>query len=66
MAEIQGKIDEQAGRNAISRILHAKNVKEMVVTWRMDLNRILDVFNVGFVCYYLDIANRLPLDRTGD
>ena len=46
MAEIQGRVIEQAKRNAISRHLHAKNDKEKIAAWKSDLNRILQVFNV--------------------
>ena len=49
MAEIQEKVMKRSGRNPVSRLLHAKNDKEMVATWRSDLNRILHVFNVRSV-----------------
>ena len=37
---------ERGKRNAIARLFHAKNDKETIATWRLDLNRILHVFNV--------------------
>ena len=43
------KIVEKGGRNQLSRIVHAKNDKDALVAWRLDLNRILHVFNVSFV-----------------
>ena len=46
MAEIQRKVIEQGKRNVISQHLHAKNDKEKIAAWRLDLNRILHVFNV--------------------
>ena len=46
VAEIQKSIIKRGRRNAISRHFHAKNDKEMIAGWRLDLNRILHVFNV--------------------
>ena len=44
--EIQRHIIERGKRNAISRRYHAKDDKELIVTWRLDLDRILQVFDV--------------------
>ena len=49
MAEIQKKIIKQRGRNATSRLFHAKKDKETIATWKLDLSRVLHVFNVRFV-----------------
>jgi len=46
VAEIQEKIVEKSGRNLLSRLVDAKNDKETIATWKLDLNRILHVFNV--------------------
>ena len=46
MAEIQGKIIKQGKRNVISQHLHAKNDKDKITAWRLDLDRVLQVFNV--------------------
>ena len=46
VAEIQKNIIERGQRNGLSRMFHAKNDKETIATWRVDLNRILHVFNV--------------------
>ena len=46
VAEIQKNIVERGQRNGLSRMFHAKNDKETIATWRLDLNRILHVFNV--------------------
>ena len=46
VAEIQRKVVNQGGRDAASRLFHANNDKEMIATWRSDLNKILHVFNV--------------------
>ena len=49
MARIQENVIEKGGRNVLSRLAHAKNDKETIATWKLDLNRILHVFNVSFV-----------------
>ena len=46
VAEIRRNIIKRGKRNGISRHFHAKNDKEAIATWRLDLNRILHVFNV--------------------
>jgi len=46
VAGIQGKIIKRSGRNLLSRLANAKNDKETIATWKLDLNRILHVFNV--------------------
>ena len=46
MAEIQKKVVKQSRRNAVSRLLHARNDKETIADWKLELNRILHVFNV--------------------
>ena len=46
MAEIQRKAINQSGRNPAARLLHAKNDKETIAAWKLDLNRILHTFNV--------------------
>jgi len=56
VAEIQKNIIKRGKRNGVSRMFHAKNDKEMIATWRLDLDRILHVFNV---CSVTPI--RLPL-----
>ena len=51
VAEIQDKVIKQSGRNAASRLFHAKNDKETIAAWKLDLNRILHVFNVRSVVF---------------
>jgi len=46
MAEIQRRIVEKRERGLLSRLAHAKNDKETIAAWKMDLIRILQVFNV--------------------
>jgi hypothetical protein len=45
LAEIEMKI-EQGKRNAVSRLFHAKNDKEVIAGWKSDLSRVLHIFNV--------------------
>ena len=47
LAEIEVKIAKRGKRNAVSRLLHAKNDKETIAGWRSDLARILLIFNVS-------------------
>jgi hypothetical protein len=51
VAEIQAKIIKQSERNAVSRLLHAKNDRETIAGWKSELNRILHVFNVRSVIF---------------
>ena len=43
------KIIKKGKRGVISRLLHAKNDKETIAAWKLDLGRILLVFNVSFL-----------------
>ena len=49
MDEIQRHIVERGKSNPISRRYHAKDDKKATATWRLDLYRILHVFNVRSV-----------------
>jgi len=49
VAEIQSNINKRGKRNKVSRMFHAKDDKEAIAAWRLDLNRILHVFNVRSV-----------------
>ena len=46
MAEIEGNVVELGKRNVVSRLFHSKDDKERIAAWRLDLNRVLHVFNV--------------------
>ena len=46
VAEIQGHIIKRGKRNVISRHYHARDDKDAIATWRLDLNGILHIFNV--------------------
>jgi len=47
--EIQSNFIKRGKGNAISRHYHAKDDRVAVVTWRLELNKILHVFNVRSV-----------------
>jgi len=49
VARIQEKIIEKCGRGLLSRLANAKSDKETLATWKLDLNRILHIFNVRSV-----------------
>ena len=46
VAEIQRGVVKGGKRNAISRAFHAKDDQGTIAAWRLDLNRILHIFNV--------------------
>jgi len=46
MAGIQGRIVGKRERGLLSRVANAKNDKETIAAWKLDLIRILQVFNV--------------------
>ena len=46
MGEIERDIIKQGNRNAICRRLHAKNDKKKIPGWKLDLDKILQVFDV--------------------
>ena len=51
MAEIQRNIIKRGKRNAISQCFHKKNDSKAIAGWRLDLDRILHVFNVRSVTF---------------
>ena len=46
LAEIRRKIIKKDKRNLLTRFFHSKNDKEVIATWKVDLGRILHIFNV--------------------
>lgn len=48
VTEIQREVIKRGKQNTISRLFHA-NDKEIIATWRLDLDRILHIFNVRSV-----------------
>jgi len=59
VAEIQNNVIKQSGRNAASRLFHARNDKETIAAWKSELNRILVIFNVCSVPSCSDLADCL-------
>ena len=49
MADIQKKVIKWVKRNPVSRRFHAKKTKERISAWGMDLEKILQVFDVRSV-----------------
>ena len=64
VAEIQRKAIKRGKRNVVSRLIHAKNDKDVIAAWKLDLGRILHVFNVcSIVPVWLSLTV-LRADRT--
>ena len=55
MVEIQTNIIKRGKRNPISRYFREKDDNKAIATWRLDLNRVLQVFNVCFVTSILSL-----------
>ena len=55
--EIQGRVSKRNERVGISRIVHSKNDKDVIAGLKLDLARILHVFNVRSVRSCVDVAN---------
>ena len=51
VVEIQENIVEKGGRNLVSRLIYAKSDKDTIAAWKLDLNRILHVFNVRSIIF---------------
>jgi len=49
VAEIQRRLVKRGKRNPVSQLIHARNDKNAITTWRLDLDRIIQVFNVRSV-----------------
>jgi len=61
VAEIQGKVIKRSGRNIVSRLFRAKDDAGAIAAWKLELNRILQVFNVCSPCLCLVAADHLLL-----
>ena len=59
MNEIQRTIVKRGKQNAISRRFHAKDDKKAIAAWRLDLDRILRIFNV---CSVASVFSSLTFD----
>ena len=49
VAEIERKVVHQGNRGSVERFLHTKNDKEKISAWKLELDRILRVFQVGSI-----------------
>ena len=52
-------------RNAVSRLLHAKDDKEAIDAWREDLNKVLLIFNVSTLSSVLDLLTAFFQTKLG-
>ena len=46
LAEIRRRIIKKDKRNLLTRFFHSNNDKEVIATWKADLDRVLHIFNV--------------------
>ena len=63
--EIQEKIAEKGRRNIPSRLVHVKSDKELIASWKSDLDGILRVFTVRSVVFRFTVANCSHSGRVG-
>jgi len=59
VAEIRGNIIKQGKRNGVSRHLYAKTDEEKIAARKLDLDKMLEVFNVRSVASITTVANFL-------
>jgi len=64
VTDIQEKLAKWVKRNAVSRRFHAKKDKERIAAWRMDLDKILEVFNVRSIAWVMIVADFPPPEGT--
>jgi len=57
VADIQKKVVKWVKRNPVSRRFNAKKEKETIDAWRMNLDMILQVFNVRSVAWMMTVAD---------
>ena len=57
------KVTKQNGRNQVSRLFRSRNDKDKIAAWKLELNRILRVFNVCSAALVFFSVNRCILDR---
>ena len=58
VAEIRKKVIKHSKRNKAFGLFHAKNDKDKIAAWKIELNRILVVFNVCSTRSRSVVANR--------
>ena len=64
MADVQKKLVKWGKRNMISRRFHAKDDKETIAVWRLDLDKILQVFRVRSIVRMVAIVDFPLLEGT--
>ena len=57
VAEIQRKVIKYSQRNSVSRLFRARDDRDTIATWRSELDRILHIFNVCSIAFYLVVSN---------
>ena len=65
VSNIQKKAIKRIGRSYFSRLIHAKGDKDKIAAWRLELDRILQVFNVRSVVLTSSLLTILFSDRVG-
>ena len=63
--EIQRKIDKLTRENELVKYFTASNGKGKIAGWRLELNGILQVFNVCSMCPTLSLLTICSLDQIG-
>ena len=61
VAEIQERVMGRSGRHGVTRFFHSRDDKDAIAAWKLELNRILHVFNVCSGRSCLTIANHSVL-----
>ena len=56
---------KQDGRNFVSRLVHSKSDKDDITAWKLELHRILQVFNVRSEALTSSFLTILFSDRVG-
>ena len=62
-SDIQKKAIKEIGRNYLSQLVHAKGDKDKIAAWRLELNRILQIFNVRSVVLTSSLLTTLFSDQ---
>jgi len=60
------KLAGRGGRNAVSRSFYAREDKETIAAWKLDLDKVLRVFNVRSAALVMTIVNFLSPEDTSD
>ena len=55
VTEMQRKVDKQGKQNVVFRFLLAKGDKDKITAWKQELVRVLHVFNVRSIDYFVNV-----------